>query len=169
MHSGLPLNASGVPDGGSSTSCIRQCMTAGLWLEGTLTSAGANGSSSGLWLQTMSGGWASTVTSDGKFTLGGHTVDRGPFLAGGRTTTAAARWHALVRNSWSGHTIDKRGNVRVTQGTMMLEWYVEGVLSDTVYTHSAATGGFAPLGGAAITAVHQLSLSEATPFVKTES
>ena len=48
----------------------------------------------------------------------------------------------------------------------MVEWYVEGVLSDTVYTESsAATGGFAPLGGATITAVHQLSLPEATPFL----
>lgn len=49
---------------------------------------------------------------------------------------------------------------------MMIEWYVEGVLSDTVYTKSVSIGGFAALGGATVTAVHQLSLPESTPYIK---
>jgi hypothetical protein len=157
----LPVNAS-VP-GGSSTSCVHQCMTAGIWLEGSLPLTKST-NASGLWMQTGSGGWASTINSEGVFSVGGHTIDRGRFLAG----KSSARWHALVRNSWSGHTIDKRGNVRVTQGAMMIEWYVEGVLADSVYTSSAATGGFAPLGGATVTAVHQLSLPESTPYLKSD-
>ena len=76
-----------------------------------------------------------------------------------------AKWHALVRNSWSGHTVDKRGNVRMQQGMAMIEFYVEGVLSDCAYIRSTATGGFAPLGGATIAAVHRLSLPESTPYV----
>jgi hypothetical protein len=227
IHNQLPVNASTKPPPaaaaapGMSTSCVRQCMTAGLWLEGTLpltdsksaaaaaagdaSSGGSSGSSSssssssgsssqqqpGLWMQTNSGsGWTSTIDTDtGVFTIEGHTIDRGPFLAaaaaadasaagaaagaaaagaaaGKAGNTTSARWHALVRNSWTGHSIDKRGNVRMVQGTMMIEWYVEGVLADTVYTHSVATGGFAALGGATITAVHQLSLPESTPYIK---
>ena len=108
------------------------------------------------------GGWTSTIDSDGVFSVGGHAVDRGQFLAG----KTSASWHALVRNSWTGDAVDKRGKVSVVQGSMMIEWYVEGVLSDTVYARSAATGGFAALGGATITAVHQLSLPEATPYRK---
>jgi hypothetical protein len=155
----LPVNVS-LP-GGSSTNCVRQCMTAGLWIEGILPLTKST-NSSGLWMQTNSGGWTSTVNSDGVFHVGGNAIDRGRFLVG----KTSARWHAVVRNSWTGPTIDKRGNVRVTEGGMMIEWYVEGVLSDTVYTHSAATGGFAALGDANITAVHQLSLPEATPYIK---
>ena len=159
VRSQLPVNAS-VP-GGSSTSCLRQCLTAGIWIEGTLPVTKST-NSSGLWMQTSSGGWASTVDPDGVFDVGGNVIDRGQFLAG----KTSARWHALVRNSWTGPTIDKRGNVHVTQGAMMIEWYVEGVLSDTVYTSSVATGGFAALGDATVTAVHQLSLPEATPYMK---
>lgn len=184
IHNHLPVNASAPPPApGMSTSCVRQCMTAGLWLEGTLPlkkskSAVGYGSSSqqpGLWMQTNSGGgWTSTIDTDtGVFSIGGHTIDRGSFLAASAAVAAgkagnktSARWHALVRNSWTGHSIDKRGNVRTVQGTMMIEWYVEGVLSDTVYTKSVSTGGFAALGGATVTAVHQLSLPESTPYIK---
>ena len=49
IRSQLPVNASVL--GGASTSCVRQCMTAGIWLEGTLPVTGST-NASGLWLQT---------------------------------------------------------------------------------------------------------------------
>jgi hypothetical protein len=64
-------------------------------------------------------------------------------------------------------SVDKRGNVRSVSSNMMIEWYVDGVLSDTVFTTvGMATGGFAAVGGAVVTGVHRLSLPEATPYLK---
>ena len=118
----LPANASVA--GGGSTKCVGQCLTSGLWLEGTLPVA--SGSTAGLWLQTSAGGWASTVGPESVFRLGatdangkpGHasTLDRGDFLKGKST----ARWRALVRNSWEGMSIDKRGNTRLKASAMMV-------------------------------------------------
>ena len=197
----LPTNASVA--GGGSTKCVGQCMTSGLWLEGTLpVVSGSSAPAAGLWLQTSEGGWASTVGPQSVFRLGatdangkpGHasTLDRGDFLKGKST----ARWRALVRNSWEGMSIDKRGNTRLKASAMMVrptlsfgpeqscmeavqhkcllstqvEWYVEDVLADTVHiTSGAATGGFAGIGGATVEAVHRLSLPETTPYTKASS
>jgi hypothetical protein len=88
FYPGLPHNDSAVA--GSQTRCVGQCMSSGLWLEGTLSVNGT--SQAGLWLQTGGGGWASTVGGGSVFSLastdadGKHThsttVDRGDFLRG---------------------------------------------------------------------------------------
>lgn len=133
-----------------------QCLSSGLWLEGSL-SAGADGVGSGLWLQTNGGGFATTVTCSSTactFVMGEKkspsanwtsrpvSVDRG--IA--PTKSGASLWRAVVRNAWSG------------QG--MTEFYVDDVLALPFTVSGALTGSFAIIGKGSVTAVHRLTLPE---------
>lgn len=142
------------------TDCVDECLSSGLWLEGTVN--GSEGVPSGLWLETTdaSGGVAFlvNVSTGGAITfLLGQQSAPGVWVAGKapfRIDHAMARtgadppnsWRLVMRNAWSAEG--------------MVEFYVDDIVSVPYTVDGALTGVFAPLGGATVGAVHRLTLPQ---------
>jgi hypothetical protein len=167
-----PSRVPGVPAATNTTSCIHECLTSGLWLDGALSRKAAL---SGVWLQTTSA--ATNTTSGVAFMFDTGTVD-GLFRMGvlpSATANATALRTVVdraMRQVAPGHEAPTFRLVVRNSYTdaAMVEFYVNGVLGQafSVGIRGAAasaaarlTGAFAVIGGAELTAVHRLTLPRA--------
>ena len=152
------------------TECTNDCVSSGLWIEGTLRVPPAVGQAVGVWLETAVGvphsngtttttGFRFLVDGSGQFQLCGSKGEAqnagckklNRALGGSLLKpNATVPFLLIARNSWAG------------QG--LAEHYVGGVLSLAQTLRGHLTGAFAAVGGSGavnITAVHRLSLPEA--------
>jgi hypothetical protein len=138
----------------NATSCLGlQCMTSGVWLEGTFS---ASARPAGIWLQTTTGGFGIGIGSPSPegispFLLGARQLPtsgwdsaHGPLIIDRHLSLgdAPSTFRVLARNAWSA------------QG--MIECYVNGVLT-LPFTVSGLTGVFSAWNGT-VTAAARLTL-----------
>jgi hypothetical protein len=149
------------------TECTNDCVSSGLWIEGTLRVPPVVGEAVGVWLETAIGvphtngttttGFRFLVDGSGQFQLCGSKGEAqnagckklNRALGGSLLRpNATVPFLLIARNSWAGPGLT--------------EHYVGGVLSLAQTLRGHLTGAFAAVGGAVnITAVHRLSLPEA--------